>query len=119
MEAKSSAPSTVLILKWRYSFLDGLALRNTTHDATGLDLHSDDYDSIGGYLIEHLGRLARKGDRVRTREGYLLIADRVDLNRIQKVRLFLPAISRGTEDTGSPHPDPEGVSPAEPETENR
>ena len=92
----------------RHYLVEGSVKLDDLNDATGLDLHSDDYDSIGGYLIEHLGRLARKGDRVRTREGYLLIADRVDLNRIQKVRLLLPAVQRDAQADGAPEADADG-----------
>jgi CBS domain containing-hemolysin-like protein len=60
------------------------------NDATHLDLHSDDYDSIGGYLIEQLGHLAVRGDRVETQDGLILIADKVNRNRILKVRIILP-----------------------------
>ena len=60
------------------------------NDVTGLDLHSDDYDSIGGYLIEQLGHLAKRGDRVTTPDAMILIADKVNRNRILKVRIILP-----------------------------
>ena len=60
------------------------------NDATSLDLHSDDYDSIGGYLIEQLGHLAVRGDRVTTQDSLILIADKVSGNRILKVRIILP-----------------------------
>ena len=60
------------------------------NDATHLDLHSDDYDSIGGYLIQHLGHLAVRGDRVTTPDNLILIADKVNRNRILKVRIILP-----------------------------
>ena len=60
------------------------------NDATSLDLHSDDYDSIGGYLIEQLGHLAVRGDRVTTQDSLMLIADKVSGNRILKVRIVLP-----------------------------
>ena len=60
------------------------------NDATHLNLHSDDYDSIGGYLIEQLGHLAVRGDRVTTPDSLILIADKVNRNRILKVRIILP-----------------------------
>lgn len=60
------------------------------NDATHLSLHSDDYDSIGGYLIEQLGHLAERGDRVTTEDSLILIADKVNRNRILKVRIILP-----------------------------
>ncbi len=60
------------------------------NDATGLELSSEDYDSIGGYLIEHLGHLAKKGERITDENGLILIADKVNMNRIVKVRIILP-----------------------------
>ena len=60
------------------------------NDATGLELDSEDYDSIGGYLIEHLGHLAKKGERITDETGMILIADKVNQNRIEKVRIVLP-----------------------------
>ena len=60
------------------------------NDATGLELDSEDYDSIGGYLIEHLEHLAKKGERITDENGLILIADKVNQNRIEKVRIVLP-----------------------------
>ena len=67
------------------------------NDATNLDLHSDDYDSIGGYLIEQLGHLAARGDKVVTPDRLLMIADKVKGNRILKVRIVLPERSEKPE----------------------
>lgn len=55
------------------------------NDRTGLKLTSEDYDTIGGYMIEKLGRIARKGDLVKTQDGLELTAVRVARNRIEKV----------------------------------
>ena len=60
------------------------------NDATGLELDSEDYDSIGGYLIEHLEHLAKKGERITDENGLIMIADKVNQNRIEKVRIVLP-----------------------------
>jgi CBS domain containing-hemolysin-like protein len=60
------------------------------NDATQLNLSSDDYDSIGGYLIEQLGHLAVRGEKVITEDSLILIADKVKGNRILKVRIILP-----------------------------
>ena len=45
---------------------------------------------LGGYLIEHLGHLAKKGERITDETGMILIADKVNQNRIEKVRIVLP-----------------------------
>ncbi len=68
--------------------------------ATNLHLHSDDYDSIGGYLIEQLGHLAVRGDRVTTPDSLILIADKVNRNRILKVRIVLPEKAKKDDTSG-------------------
>ena len=55
------------------------------NDRTGLNLTSEDYDTIGGFMIDKLGRIARKGDLVKTQDGLELTAVRVARNRIEKV----------------------------------
>ncbi len=74
----------------RQYLVEGSVKLDDLNDATDLDLKSDDYDSIGGYLIEHLGHLAVRGDRVTTEDSLVLIADKVNGNRILKVRILLP-----------------------------
>lgn len=69
------------------------------NDATKLELHSEDYDSIGGYLIEQLGHLAARGDKVITPDSLILIADKVKGNRILKVRIVLPESMAEQENT--------------------
>ena len=77
-------------LSQRQYLVAGSVKLDDLNDATGLELDSEDYDSIGGYLIEHLGHLAKKGERVTDENGLILIADKVHLNRILKVRILLP-----------------------------
>ncbi len=80
----------------RQYLVEGSVKLDDLNDATGLNLQSDDYDSIGGYLIEHLGHLAVRGDRVTTEHSLVLIADKVNGNRILKVRILLPDKSKST-----------------------
>lgn len=49
------------------------------------DEANDDYDSVGGLIIKHLERLPQNGDRVDF-EGFYLIVEECDKNRITKVR---------------------------------
>ncbi len=78
----------------RQYLVEGSVKLDDLNDATGLNLQSDDYDSIGGYLIEHLGHLAVRGDRITTDHSLVLIADKVNGNRILKVRILLPDKSK-------------------------
>lgn len=58
------------------------------NDKFGLSLDSDDYDSLGGIIIEQLDRLPEVGDSV-TLDGVILTVLSLDKKRIDKVRLEL------------------------------
>lgn len=60
------------------------------NDALGTNLDSEDYDSIGGIIIENLDRLPEEGEEVRLNNGILLTVTDIDQNRIQKVQMTLP-----------------------------
>ena len=55
-----------------------------------LELTSEDYDSIGGYLIELLDHLPTAGESVLTPEGLYLRVEDMEKNRINKIFLRLP-----------------------------
>ena len=67
------------------------------NDRLDLDFSSNDYDSLGGFIIEHLDRLPVAGDTVTTKDGIRLVVDKLDKNRIEKVHVYLPK-SREPED---------------------
>ena len=54
------------------------------------DIESQDYDSIGGYIIEQLDRFPEKGESVTTESGVRLVVDQVDRTRIEQVHIYLP-----------------------------
>lgn len=60
------------------------------NDALELNLDSEDYDSIGGYIIEHLDHLPREGEFVVTDSGIRLVVDAVTKKRIDTVHIYLP-----------------------------
>ena len=60
------------------------------NDELDLDLSSDDYDSLGGLIIEHLDRLPQAGDEITTDEGIRLVVEKLDKNRIELVHMYLP-----------------------------
>ena len=89
----------------RQYLVEGSVKLDDLNDATNLDLHSDDYDSIGGYLIEQLGHLAVRGDRVTTPDSLILIADKVNRHRILKVRIILPENPQSSDHLRQPEED--------------
>ncbi|HAX50362.1 HlyC/CorC family transporter [Muricomes intestini] len=55
-----------------------------------LELESEDYDSLGGLIIEYLDRLPEVGDEVITENGIRLVVECLDKNRIESVHVYLP-----------------------------
>ncbi len=60
------------------------------NDALGLSLESEDYDSLGGFVIEYLDHLPVAGESITTKEEIRLVVDSVDKNRIDRIHMYLP-----------------------------
>ena len=60
------------------------------NDALGTEFDSENYDSIGGVMIELLDKLPQAGESVVLEDGTTLLADSINLNRIEWVRMILP-----------------------------
>lgn len=72
------------------------------NDALGTAFDSEDYDSIGGIIIELLDRFPTEGESVVTEDGITLTAKQVDKNRIELVGIQLPPPD-DEEDSAQPH----------------
>lgn len=70
--------------------IEGSMKLDDINDALNLKLDSEDYDSLGGYIIEKLDHLPTTGETVRTENGLLLKVEEMDKNRIDKVHVYLP-----------------------------
>lgn len=68
------------------------------NDALGLELTSEDYDSVGGYIIERLDHLPEKGEFIIDDNGIRMVVDCVTKNRIDKVHLYLPEPAAAVQD---------------------
>ena len=64
-----------------------------------LKLSSDDYDSVGGLIIEHLDRLPEAGDEITTADGIRMVVEKLDKNRIERVHMYLPEPADKEEDS--------------------
>ena len=60
-------------------------------DELDLPFRSEDYDTIGGYLIGLLDHLPEKNEIIITDEDILLKVAKMDKNRIEKIYMKLPA----------------------------
>ena len=68
------------------------------NDALDIELDSEDYDSIGGILIEYLDRLPEDNEEVTLENGMKLKVQGIEQNRISKILLTLPAPDDNTGD---------------------
>lgn len=59
-------------------------------DLLNLSLSSEDYDTVGGYMIELLDHLPQAGESIVTPEDIFLRVEDTDKNRINKLYLRLP-----------------------------
>ena len=74
----------------RAYLVEGSMKLSDINDALGTDLESEDYDSIGGLIIENLDRLPEDGETIGTASGITLQVKGVNQNRIVKVLMTLP-----------------------------
>ena len=77
--------------------VQGSAKLDDINDALHIHLESEDYDSIGGYIIEQLDCLPKDGQSVTLESGIRLVVDRIDKNRIELVHIWLPEKEPETE----------------------
>jgi CBS domain containing-hemolysin-like protein len=76
------------------ALIDGLTQIVAVNDTLGLNLHDEHYDTIAGFVLGRLGRMARVGDTV-DEDGVRLRVEALDGLRIARVSL-----------TRTPKPDP-------------
>lgn len=74
----------------RTYLVEGSMKLSDINDELGTDLQSEDYDSIGGLIIEHLDRVPEDGAQIVTDQGIRLQVQGVSQNRILKVIMELP-----------------------------
>ena len=70
--------------------VEGSLSLDDLNDRLDLELESEDYDSLGGFIIQRLDRLPEVGDEFTTEDGIRMIVDRLDKNRVELVHIYLP-----------------------------
>ena len=88
--------------------VEGALSLDDLNEALGTDLTSEEYDSVGGILIEHLDHVPEDGEEVTLDDGTVLKVLGMDQNRIVEVEITLPEpaeeeeVSQGDGSTDSP-----------------
>ena len=70
--------------------VEGSTNLDDLNDSLDLQLESEDYDSVGGFIIEHLDRLPEEKDEITTPDGIRMVVEKLDKNRIEQVHIYLP-----------------------------
>ena len=83
----------------REYIVEGSTNLDDLNDRLDLDLNSEEYDSLGGFIIERLGRLPEAGDSIHTEDGIHMVVDKLDKNRIELVHLYLPEAAPDSSET--------------------
>ena len=91
-DAEEEEDLTELVSGQEYIAL-GSARLDDLNEVLHLNLKSEDYDSIGGYMIEQLDRFPQQGESVTTESGIRLVVDKAERNRIESVHIYLPHVS--------------------------
>jgi putative hemolysin len=69
------------------ALMDGRVPFDDVRETFGLELGpSEDYDTLGGYIVHELGRLPKPGEEVRT-DGVRFVVETVEGRRIRRVRV--------------------------------
>lgn len=80
---------TEVVPKREYLLL-GTARLDDINEKLELSFESEDYDSIGGYIIEEIDALPEEGQSIILENGIQFLVEHIDKNRIEKVRLYIP-----------------------------
>ena len=76
----------------REYLVDGSLKIDDINDALDLSLDSENYDSIGGLIIEKLERVPEVGETVELDDGTRLTTVEMDKNHIEQIRMELPEV---------------------------
>lgn len=74
----------------RTYLVEGSMKLSDINDELGTELDSEDYDSIGGLLIENLDRLPEDGEIITLENGIVLQVKGINQNRVVNVLMTLP-----------------------------
>lgn len=81
------------VIKENEFVVDGSTRLSDLSDMIDFDIESEEFDSIGGYVIGYLGRMPKIGEEIKT-ERFRIIVEDIERNRIKKVRFYTYKIEK-------------------------
>ena len=79
---------SVEVVKDNEYIFDGSVKLHDISELIGVNIDSEEFDSIGGLMIDQLGRMPEEKEEV-TFQNLKLIAEEVEKNRVKKVRMII------------------------------
>ena len=79
---------SVEVVKENEYVFDGSVRLHDISELIGMNIDSEEFDSIGGLMIGELGRMPEENEEVLFR-NLKLVAEEVEKNRVKKVRMFI------------------------------
>ena len=96
-EFDSDEEEDVVLLRDREYMVDGAMNLEDFGEEIGYSLSSEDYDSVGGYMLELLGHLPKVGDSVTTDQGVFMRVDEMSKHRVEKIFVRVPVVTENEE----------------------
>ncbi|SFD06064.1 HlyC/CorC family transporter [Clostridium uliginosum] len=78
---------SIEVIKEDEYIVDGSARLHDISDLIGVDMESEEFDSVGGLVIGELGRMPEEKEEIKLNNIRFVVED-IDKNRIKKVRIF-------------------------------
>lgn len=78
----------IKVVKDNEYIVEGSAKISDVNDMIGTKFESDDFDSIGGYVVGVVGRFPEKGETIEENDIKFIIEE-TDRNRIEKIRILI------------------------------
>lgn len=76
----------IVVIREDEYVIDGSTRIEDVNEMIGKHIESEHFDTIGGYVIELVGKLPHEGDVIED-EGIKFIVERVEKNRIEQIRI--------------------------------
>ncbi len=72
------------VIKENEFVVDGSTRLSDLSDMIGFEIESEEFDSIGGYVIGYLGRMPKVGEEIKTND-FRVIVEELDRNRVKRL----------------------------------
>ncbi|NLK22564.1 MAG: HlyC/CorC family transporter [Clostridiales bacterium] len=77
----------IKVVKENEYIVEGSTKLHDISDLIGVNMESEDFDSVGGLVLEKLGRLPKKNEKVQIGNIKFVVED-LEKNRIKKIRIY-------------------------------